>query len=307
MRRLNLLMLVCFGLCAVTGLATQTCQLQAYDASTGQPLRDVTVKRYVVHLPEGFWQGRRTEWLSPINAKDETCELTFEEGMRGGVIVSSGGYYTSKCTLTELLASKEPLRIFLTPKIAPISLIALRHWRHRQEDILMVDTRRYFDCLKADWLPPHGEGGTADIEFSLHRYTEDGESFDLFQVRFLNEHDGFMRINHPYANGMFIREAPADFQTTNALSYRVAHEQPISFPQENYVFRVRTQLGPSGGVTSAYYGKLYDAFYFNILEEGWMCDFEFYLNPTVNDRNLEFNGEALNESQSRGERVNFIR
>jgi hypothetical protein len=46
----------------------------------------------------------------------------------------------------------------------------------------------------------------------------------------------------------------------------------------NYYFRVRTKLDENGNVVSARYGKIYGDF----------MQFSYYLNPTPNDRNVEF-------------------
>lgn len=309
MRRLSIVVLVGVVLRAFTVLADTSVLLQAYDASTGHPLTQIKLKQYIFHPPKEFWQGRTTEWLPQIEAADGVYEVRLEPESRGGIIIAKTGYYSARISLATLLSLEAGTtqKIFLAPKVNPISLIALRHMSHRQEDILPVDLKRYFDCLKADWLPPYGEGIKADIEFSITRYRKDGTLWDLFQVKFLNANDGFMRIEGAYADGMCIRECPKRLDLMNELLYLRENNKDVNFKQQDYVFRVRTQLTPSGEVLSAYYGKLYDAFYFNILEEGWMCDFEFYLNPTPNDRNLEFNGESLNYPKLRAHRVNTIR
>jgi hypothetical protein len=46
----------------------------------------------------------------------------------------------------------------------------------------------------------------------------------------------------------------------------------------NYFFRVRTMLDDKGNVKSALYGKIYGDF----------MQFSYYLNPTPNSRNVEF-------------------
>src|SRR5204863_9024831 len=50
-------------------------------------------------------------------------------------------------------------------------------------------------------------------------------------------------------------------------------------PQKHgYFFRIRTSVHASGKIVSANYGKIYGDF----------MDFTYYLNPTPNDRNIEF-------------------
>jgi hypothetical protein len=48
--------------------------------------------------------------------------------------------------------------------------------------------------------------------------------------------------------------------------------------KRNYFFRIRTVLDEEGNVKSACYGKIYGDF----------MDFRYYLNPTPNSRNVEF-------------------
>ena len=52
----------------------------------------------------------------------------------------------------------------------------------------------------------------------------------------------------------------------------------MNLPDRNYFFRVRTLLDEHGNVKSALYGKIYGDF----------MQFAYYLNPTPNDRNVEF-------------------
>jgi len=71
---------------------------------------------------------------------------------------------------------------------------------------------------------------------------------------------------------------------------RSAHEAPVdgyqpevvqtemTNPNRNFYFRVRTKLDENGNVVSARYGKIY----------GDLAQFTYYFNPTLNDRNVEF-------------------
>lgn len=69
--------------------------------------------------------------------------------------------------------------------------------------------------------------------------------------------------------------------------------QPVGKPQhsdiqqdQNYFFRVRTMKDDKGNIVSALYGKIYGDFQF---DERGRVTFTYYLNPTPNDRNVEFN------------------
>jgi hypothetical protein len=56
-----------------------------------------------------------------------------------------------------------------------------------------------------------------------------------------------------------------------------------------YVFRVRSVTNEMGIVTNAYFGKFSsDIEYGGASAKGSYLKFTYYLNPTPNDRNLEF-------------------
>jgi hypothetical protein len=55
-------------------------------------------------------------------------------------------------------------------------------------------------------------------------------------------------------------------------------KEEMNDPNRDYYFRVRTALDPNGDVKSALYGKIYGDF----------MQFTYYLNPTPNSRNIEF-------------------
>ena len=100
---------------------------------------------------------------------------------------------------------------------------------------------------------------------------------------------------------MFIREAPQDLHLTQTLSFLKPLDSQgyiQDFPKtQYYVFRVRTSLTPSGEIESAYYGKLNNAFdwYYGGKEPDKLgLLFSYFLNPTPNDRNLEYNGRPAN-------------
>ena len=116
-----------------------------------------------------------------------------------------------------------------------------------------------------------------------------------------------MRINEEYARGMAIREAPQKLSLVNSIDLPIysssTKQYEAGLEEKQYVFRVRTQLENDGTVISAYYGKLYDAFQVHVRDIGIDVSFLYFLNPSQNNRNLEYNGKSLNKVPYSWERV----
>lgn len=78
-------------------------------------------------------------------------------------------------------------------------------------------------------------------------------------------------------------EAPAEgyqSELVKKMSRHSGHDaiNEMNDPNRNYFIRVRTVLDGRGKIKSALYGKVYGDF----------MQFTYYLNPTSNDRNVEF-------------------
>jgi hypothetical protein len=144
-----------------------------------------------------------------------------------------------------------------------------------------------FDLMAGDWVAPYGKGANADILFVGHFDKHvDGESDFTLTVSFPNSDDGIQEFTEPDAEiGSFLRsshEAPPDgYQSHWVQADDRKPGKPIETNRasnHNYYFRVRTVLDSQGNILSTHYGKIYGDF----------MEFTYYLNPTPNDRNVEF-------------------
>lgn len=136
-----------------------------------------------------------------------------------------------------------------------------------------------YDLMAGDWIAPYGKGVNTDFIFSENHV--DAASGYTFVVSFPNNGDGIQEFNAP----ALLQDAAAGQSDLRSL-----HEAPASGyqsqfvqtrgpdPNRNFYFRVRTVLDTDGNVKSALYGKIYGDF----------MQFRYYLNPTLNDRNVEF-------------------
>ena len=308
MKRLFVLFTLCM---AQVGCASQAVNLYVRDRLTHEPLNDVEVTLSISHPPKEFFGSRWLERKEIREHKDNVFHFSYplDKDLKCLLIIYKKGYYYTTYKLSkEKTHGNVDLTLCLNPVQKSIPLLAF-YW-HGQDVTFVYDGNKgikRYDCLKADWLPPDGQGVNADMEFSFQQHSKEGKTFAWFSIRFTNPNDGFEEVRERYAEDMRIREAPATRKLQNQLDFIVESRNGLvqNAPQlKDYAFRVRTQQTPSGEILSAYYGKLYNAFTLKYGKDYWRCDFEYYLNPTPNDRNLEYNGRSINKPK---ERVNEIR
>jgi hypothetical protein len=149
-----------------------------------------------------------------------------------------------------------------------------------------------FDLTIGDWVAPLGRGQSADVIFtgSLDQKAKDDFDYKL-TISFPNPGDGIQVFSAPayylHSVGSKLRSdeyAPLvgyETQVVRTLSRHpgLGTTEGMNNPERNYYFRVRTKLDTSGNIVSTHYGKIYGDF----------MQFSYYLNPTPNDRGLEFN------------------
>jgi len=157
-----------------------------------------------------------------------------------------------------------------------------------------------FDLMVSDWVAPYGKGAVADFVFEVKTIvpmvspTEPFES--VLTMSFSNEGDGIQSVFASPTERLFKlpREAPLD-RYDPVLTRKFARTSGNSFigmnlrEDQNYFFRVRTVLDSEGNVVRALYGKIYGNISWDTLNSpSGHLQFTYYLNPTPNDRNLEF-------------------
>jgi hypothetical protein len=140
-----------------------------------------------------------------------------------------------------------------------------------------------YDLVVGDWVAPNGRGQTTDIIFTVEYHKKSLQDYDYkLTVSFPNAGDGIQEFK---ASGGGLRspyEATENGYEPQLTRLNVSHPgQSLVFDYDksrNYFIRVRTSLGVNGNVNSALYGKIYGDF----------MHFTYYLNPTPNSRNVEF-------------------
>lgn len=141
-----------------------------------------------------------------------------------------------------------------------------------------------YDLIAGDWVAPYGKGRTSDFVFTRTNSFKSSTDYESsVTLTFSNAGDGIQEFrptdaenggfpfNAPETGyqGQLIRETSAQPGTASKFDFNLARR---------YFFRVRTVLDKNQNVKSAMYGKIY----------GDLMQFAYYLNPTPNDHNLEF-------------------
>ena len=200
--------------------------------------------------------------------------------------------------------------IVLKKMLNPISLYAKRLVRPGRQIInaFIAGNAISYDLAAGDYLPPYGQGKVADLIYNL-QYASKGpdpaskggkpelikkyEFYDaVFTLTFSNEGDGIQSyFANPSTGGELLLPycAPENNYTNILVIHQGVDAQgrhgDLPRNDQNYFFRVRTKKDKDGKIVNALYGKIYGAInWFRVP----VYNATYYLNPTPNDRNLEF-------------------
>lgn len=245
----------------------------------------------------GYMQTKQIEGLTDSNGvfvashKDKAFEL--------GFFVTKEGYYSDylhydlympgQFDEQKVAANRNSTQIMILRRIGkPIPMYSKRvEIKLQQEDRPMG-----FDLMAGDWVTPYGKGFHADMFFTIHRKIINERKYDAtLTVAFPNKGDGIV-ITLPEPN------TGSEFKTSRTAAEN-GYEPELDLHYSNtnspesvfgYFIRVQTVLGESGNVKSALYGKISGnfRFYAGTIAPHAGMGFTYYLNPTPNDRNVEF-------------------
>ena len=158
-----------------------------------------------------------------------------------------------------------------------------------------------FDLEKGDWVAPHGKGTTADlvIEYTA-TYDQPLVFSKRMEVTFSNPRDGVLSFPLDRTSEfMSLYTAPEEGYAPTLIDEQTRTRTKILKSSEigkgqYLVFRVRSVTNEQGRIVSANYGKIYGSnldgnpIGYGRSGEEHRMGFNYYFNPTANDRNLEF-------------------
>ena len=152
-----------------------------------------------------------------------------------------------------------------------------------------------YDLEKGDWVSPHGKGTVADMVLCFEEdiVTWGKEWKRTLTIQFSEEYNGAYLLKKE--SGGFATEYEArekgDYQSRFEYVTECRDGKMIKIENlgenEYLVFRIRSKINEKGELVSAQYGKIYGPLGYG---NGRLrrVGFTYYLNPTPNDRNLEY-------------------
>jgi hypothetical protein len=195
-------------------------------------------------------------------------------------------------------------------KNTPIPLYA-KHYLHL--DIPANNEKVGYDFFVGDWVSPYGKGLTNDIYVLFHDTMKQTSGFSWYmEISSASTNDGFVYIEPEKTINSILRFsyfAPANqydlkkiINNINGTTGKIVYEKPVPV-SNNVFFRTRTKTDKLGNVISCNYGKIIDIDSYLARGQGTIS-FTYYLNPTPNDLNLEFNVKSnLFKNLKRSEEV----
>ncbi len=249
----------------------------------------------------GCWNGTKDEGVSDKNGQLVLSATAFVDG---NYALKKDGYYPTYGIFK-----------FEAPDV-PFGFFERRHWKPIVKEMVLKKKRNPipmyahslynkpipafgnplgFDLQVADWVVPYGEGVCADVTITV-------EAKEVSFGRKIYQKVVEVKFDFPNKyDGVQICDADrwSDFISTYSVDLtKNFQRQLVLLPGETdydwfdhnkyLVFRVRSEVSPSGDLIQCHYGKIYPTFWFS-RDQFWIKSILF--NPTPNDTNLEFDPE----------------
>ncbi len=219
---------------------------------------------------------------------------------------SKAGFYESRNLHYKFKSANEgrwvpwnpELAVVLKPIVKPIPMYAKRI------DVRLAPDNNIpigFDLEVGDLVSPYGAGKQSDFIFSVEREILSSQDYRArLRLTFSRVGDGLIPVADELAGGSVFqlpREAPlSSYSNERIWKYSGKPIQGATTTAEEsakvcgYIFRVRTDMDGNGNIQRALYGKISGDFRLHVGNSvpNAGIGFVYYLNPNINDRNLEF-------------------
>lgn len=269
--------------------------------------------RVTFSMPKSGTWGSKPYGKKGLTDKDGLFVAEGETEQFGTYGASMDGYYSTSHHYKGLKSVSgvigfrrwEPwnpiLKVILKAIKNPISMYA-----YKTDFIQFTKKNEYigYDLTKRDWVVPYGKGLTADFLMKMNSRMAANDDYTInFDINFSNELDGVQAFDVSTNGGSELISAheapPTGYVNSFANISESIPGKPLRSPFKegrNYYFRIRCQ----DDVDSCLYGKIYGDIEFGSKS----VNFDYYLNPTMGDRNVEFDpSKNLFKDISRSDRI----
>jgi hypothetical protein len=271
----------------------------------GYPVTNATAGiGFSKNIPAGKGWGTRTFSINGQTDTNGMFSAEAESNPSGSCSARKEGYYPTlgiDFMFTNVVVDHwqpwNPILAIVLRKIDnPVLMYAKRV--PIENEIPITDESVGYDLMLGDWVTPYGKGQVADFVFMMKRRVIDWKDFETHLLLiFSNPSDGIRSIQEAGPKGSAFRlprmAFDSSYQTgwTNSIGYIPNKGYFQTQPNDclGYFFRVRSVIDKNGNLVSALYGKIKGPIQFDARDSktGHIA-FTYYLNPTPNDRNVEF-------------------
>jgi hypothetical protein len=283
--------IICLFLTGIAIHCSWAQQLVKYEWNVSLKVIDETGNPIAAaHTSVGYFADSRPASLDGLTDASGLFTASHEAfGGELGFTAEKTGYYTTSegydLGFTYDPKKWNPSPILVLKKIIkPIPMYA----KHVEGGPPVFNKPIGYDLEVGDWVGPYGKGVNIDLIFDgkLDRKSKADFDYEL-TVSFPNQEDGIQEFNLTTSDTASIlhssQNAPTNGYKSQVIRSMSRHpgqgtKEDMYNPKLNYYFRVRTKVDDRGNIVSAHYGKIYGDF----------MQFTYYLNPTPNDRNVEF-------------------
>jgi len=260
--------------------------LRAVD-ETGTAISNAKV-RISFDEPNPHWGGAGVLNVTGVTDENGAFSGQGHSGDRMGGLIQKQGYYTSVSTSVKFdrvnSGKWQPwdptIDVILKQIVNPVPMYAKRV----NMSVPAMNAPVGYDLEIGDWVSPYGKGTSSDLVFTARLDRREERDFDYrLTVSFAKSGDGIQSfVGETYSALKSPRVAPENGYQSQWMQMRSRRpgeaERWSRDETRNYFIRVRTVVDQQGKVVSCLYGKIYGDF----------MNFTYYLNPTPNDRNVEF-------------------
>lgn len=260
----------------------------------GAPLPDTSVH---VWLSEGAVRDGKTDRNGLFVAKGECTEDKVP------ISVGKTGYYQTAfayafpAVVERYAARWEPWNPVVTAVVRRVVNPIPMYAKRVETTLPTVDGTNAYDLAIGDWVAPHGRGKENDMLFRItrRRLVSWGDFDASLAIACPSVHDGFQARDETKVGGStfgWSYNAPSNDYSQSwqvTVGYLPGRGYFATNGTRAAYIRVRSVTNELGQLVQANYGKLLGPVEFDVRDSpsGWIR-FTYYLNPTPNDRNMEF-------------------